>query len=61
MLNEIIEFYTAYEPVEQAKMIGGIARYWTEMQPAGVDWVKVTCTAWVAFNVWWWGFHTRTN
>lgn len=59
MLQAIIDFYTAYEPVEHAAVIGGISRYWTEMEPAGVAWMKIACTAWIPFNVWWWGFHTR--
>lgn len=33
--------FTKYEPVEQAAIIEGHARYWTEMQPVGIDWMVV--------------------
>lgn len=40
-MNFLKHLFTKFEPVEQAAMIDGHVRYWTEMQPVGIDWMTV--------------------
>lgn len=50
-MNFLYKVFMNFEPVEHSTVINGVSRYWTEMEPVGINWLSVAAVPFLMYFV----------
>ncbi|UCS82745.1 hypothetical protein vBYenPRambo_002 [Yersinia phage vB_YenP_Rambo] len=50
-MNYLKAIFMNYETVEKAAVINGVSRYWTEVEPTGINWMSVAGVIFLAYFI----------